>query len=356
MHLYEHTRSHRASRSSGQALIATVFWVGGALLFFAPFLRQQDTLGPEGVDPHRSEEMDIPFDQDVATFESEFDLELAAAMQEAGEEYFGLDSPSLTESGLIMPARVRAGEVSYNRYCVGCHGSQGDGAGPAVQHLNPRPRNFRRGVFKFTSTKSGGRPLRADLFKTITNGLVGSSMPEFSLVAEARRHDLVEYVRYVSMRGEFEQLALDIAWDEEELPDFEEAAEIVFERWGPESAKAVYPSISEPTYDAESVDRGRAMFIDTEGANCASCHGETGAGDGPAADGKMDDWGYPLRPRDLRTGTYRAGDAPADLYRSIATGINGTPMPSYLGAFEPEQIWDMVHFVQSLAGTDGVAR
>lgn len=308
------------------------------------------------MDPGRNPEMDIPFAQDVAEFSAEFDLDLDTAMQEAGEEWFGLKSPALVGSGLIHAARVRSGEVSYMRYCVGCHGSTADGAGPAVRHLNPRPRNFRRGVFKFTSTVSGGRPLPADIFRTITGGLAGSSMPDFRLVAEERRWDLVEYVRYAAMRGEFEQLALDIAWDEEELPDFEEAAEIVFERWSPHKVKAVYPAISETDNDADSIERGRAMFVDAQGANCASCHGATGAGDGPAADGKMDDWGYPLKPRDLRPGTYRAGQEPADLYRSISTGINGTPMPSYLGAFEPEQIWDLVHFVQSLAGTKGGAR
>jgi len=350
------TSTRRHPERSGQALAAALFWIFGALLFVAPFYRAPDALGEEGLDAGRNAEMDIPFTQDVADFTADFEIDLAPAMEEASEEFFGLESPTLISSGVIHAARVRSGEVSYMRHCVGCHGSTGDGAGPATRYLDPRPRNFRRGVFKFTSTVSGGRPLPADIFKTITAGLAGSSMPDFRLVSEERRWDLVEYVRYIAMRGEFEQLALDIAWDEEELPDFEEAAEIVLERWSLKKVKAVYPAISETDYDADSIERGRAMFVDAQGANCASCHGNGGAGDGPAADGKTDDWGYPLKPRDLRPGTYRAGQEPADLYRSISTGINGTPMPSYLGAFEPEQIWDLVHFVQSLAGTDGGAR
>ncbi len=324
------------------------------MLFLAPFLKTQDGLGEEGIDPGRNEELDYPFEKDVAEFEAQLEMEFAGPLKEATDRIFDLDSPAM--KALVDPAKVRAGEVSYNRHCVGCHGSKADGAGPAVRYLNPRPRNFRSGVFKFTSTESGVRPLRSDLFKTITNGLAGSSMPEFSLVAEARRWDLVEYVRYISMRGEFEQFELDYAWEEEELPDFEEDAQIILDRWSPEKVKAVYPAISETPYDADSIERGRAMFVDTTGANCASCHGENGAGDGPAAAGQVDHWGYPIVPRDLRIGTYRAGQEPADLYRSISTGINGTPMPSYLGAFKPEEIWDLVHFVQSLAGTDGDAR
>ena len=84
------------------------------------------------------------------------------------------------------------------------------------------------------------------------------------------------------------------------------------------------------------------------GAACVSCHGPEGRGDGPNADAYEDDWGYPIRPRDLTAGVFRAGSEGADLYRTIAVGITGTPMSSFAGALEPEEIWDLVHFVQSL--------
>ena len=50
----------------------------------------------------------------------------------------------------------------------------------------------------------------------------------------------------------------------------------------------------------------------------------------------------------LTSGVFRAGSESADLYRSISTGVNGTPMPAYASTFEPEDIWAMVHFIQSL--------
>ena len=171
-------------------------------------------------------------------------------------------------------------------------------------------------------------------------------MPGFRLLSEEKRWDLVEYVRWLSIRGEFEQMMVDWAWSDEELPDPDEVEEIVHERWS--GATAVYPPIPEPERTPETIARGHELFIDAASANCMSCHGPGGAGDGPVAGDFNDDWGYPIVPRDLTLGSYRAGGASADLYRSIATGVNGTPMTSF-EVLPPEDIWALVHFVQSLA-------
>ena len=53
-------------------------------------------------------------------------------------------------------------------------------------------------------------------------GLAGASMPGFRLIPSEERLDLTEYVRFLAVRGEFRQLMLDVAYDEEELPDPEE--------------------------------------------------------------------------------------------------------------------------------------
>ena len=343
-----HPTNHRRR---GNALVALLFWIGGAVLLFAPFLRPRAGLDPEGDDPGRElSETDIPFDQDLQFFQEDYALDLAGAVEAASQKWFGEESDRLRQGGLIKTERLHAGKVAYDRYCVGCHSSTGDGAGPGARYLNPRPRNFRKGMFKFTSTQSGGVPLRKDLFSTITRGLSGSSMPDFRMLSEERRWDLVEYVRYLSVRGSFEQLMVDIAWQEEELPDADSTAEIVYDRWSDEASTAVYPPTSDPGTSPESVARGRELFQDSAGANCAGCHGEGGRGDGPAATDFTDGWGYPIQPRDLTSGVFRAGAEPADLYRSISTGVNGTPMPAYASTFETEDIWAMVHFIQSLKG------
>lgn len=333
----------------GQVSLALLFWLVGLVVMVTPFLRRPAKADPEGVDPPRAQsEVDIPFEEDVRNFESDHRLELKAAIAKASEAWFGEGSAKLQASGLIQLQRLEPGRVAYGRYCVGCHSSSGDGSGSASRHLEPRPRNFRKGVFKFTSTGPGKPPLPKDIFQTITRGLSGSSMPNFRLLGEERRWDLVEYVRYLAIRGSFEQMALDLAWDEQAIPNLDEAAQIVVKRWTSANLPAVYPEAPEPARSPATIARGKELFLSTAGANCASCHGPDGRGDGPAAKDFKDDWGYPIVPRDLTRGVFRAGSESADLYRSIGTGVKGTPMPSYAGSIPADDIWALVHFVQSL--------
>jgi cytochrome c oxidase cbb3-type subunit 2 len=112
----------------------------------------------------------------------------------------------------------------------------------------------------------------------------------------------------------------------------------------------VFPSVPEPPRDQASIDRGRGLFLDPQRGTCFSCHGESGRGDGPNAAAYEDDWGYPIRPRDFTRGVFRAGSSAQELYQSTATGIGGTPMASFESVLAPAEIWDLVHYVQHLAG------
>ena len=336
-----------ASRRRGGAALASLFWLLGILLMLVPFLNERSGTVLFGEDFSRSED-DIPFEEDLTIVEEELGIELAGPIREASAAHFGLDSMAFLTSGLVDFARLPAGEESYLLNCAGCHGESGDGAGPSARFMDPRPRNFRKGVFKFTSTATGGKPLRDDLMKTIRDGLAGSAMPRFFLVAEEHRRDLVEYVCYLSMRGEFETLMLDASYDEEELADAEEMAQIIYGRWSAAEAKPTLPTSAESVADAASIERGHEIFMDESSAACFRCHGETGKGDGPSATEFQDDWGYPIVPRDFTPGVFRAGDTNIDLWRSIATGINGTPMGQFSGSLTSDEIWDLVHYVNSL--------
>ena len=46
----------------------------------------------------------------------------------------------------------------YRQHCAHCHGITGDGAGPTAAFLNPYPRDYRAGKFKFRSTPIGVPP------------------------------------------------------------------------------------------------------------------------------------------------------------------------------------------------------
>lgn len=353
------------SRSSGRAAVSTLFLLFAGALFFLPFARSAD--GPEWDKQDRTRNTGLENDwtllEDIGyagtILGEEFQGELATLVAESSETYFGMRSPWLRERGILEVDRLPAGRRAFLNECAGCHGRTGDGGGPAATDLDPRPRNFRSGVFKFTSTNTGQKPKRADLFKVITRGLAGSAMPDFRLLNGERRHDLVEYVRWLSMKGEFEHMLVTIAIDDEELPDAEEYAELIAEWWDPANLDSVFPGAPETERTPESIARGREIYFDAAGANCVSCHGDAGEGDGPAVTGEQvidgetfegiyDDWGYRMFPRDFSSGVFRAGEESKDLYVTIATGIGGTPMGSFEGVLTPEEIWDLIHFVQSL--------
>lgn len=81
----------------------------------------------------------------------------------------------------------------FKMYCANCHGEKGDGQGPLGKTLNPPPRDFTKGEFKFGGTDE-------DLFQVISNGAAskgGSPMmaPWGAAIPEADRRALVKYVR-----------------------------------------------------------------------------------------------------------------------------------------------------------------
>ena len=115
------------------------------------------------------------------------------------------DSPQLKEK--IDPDRLLLGAAVYRKRCMACHGLTGDGAGPAAEYLNPLPRDYRRGIFKFVSTPRGRKPRRIDLERTIRWGAKGTSMPSFRWLPDDELQAVIDYVILLSQRGEAERTA-----------------------------------------------------------------------------------------------------------------------------------------------------
>ena len=103
----------------------------------------------------------------------------------------------------------------FRRHCAGCHGISGDGAGPAAAVLDPYPRDFRNGVFKYTSTAGGAKPLREDLLRTLQQGIPGTAMPSFRKLPGEQLDALLEYVKYLAIRGETELHLIQSVVDED---------------------------------------------------------------------------------------------------------------------------------------------
>src|SRR4030095_11164695 len=84
------------------------------------------------------------------------------------------------------------------------HGAEGGGNGSTSQFLEPRPRDYRPGKFKFTARKEKAPPRHEDLFRTLAEGVYTTAMPSFRRFSDAQLHGLVDYVRLLAIRGETE--------------------------------------------------------------------------------------------------------------------------------------------------------
>ncbi|MBC7790634.1 MAG: FTR1 family protein [Anaerolineae bacterium] len=94
---------------------------------------------------------------------------------------------------------------------------------------------------------------------------------------------------------------------------------------------------------ALNVVNGRQLYQ----ANCASCHGERGLGDGVLASGMT-----PFPPA-IGKASEMQDATPALLYRVISVGIPGTPMPAWAARFSAEDRWDIVAYMHTLRSTQG---
>jgi mono/diheme cytochrome c family protein len=226
------------------------------------------------------------------------------------------------------PELVAEGQDIYFRRCSFCHGLLGDGEGPAAEYMDPRPRDFTLGTFKFRTTQSGELPLDTDLFRTVSRGLPGTGMQAFddskikSGLDEHQRWAVIAYI--MTFAPEFDDPELDPRLTE----------------------KVVALPKDRAPYNADSVARGKEIF---ERAKCWECHGKLGRGDGQKSFDRKDDWGFPIRIRNVtHPWKLKGGAEVEDIYMRFSTGVNGTPMPSFVKALSEEDRWYLASYIKSL--------
>ncbi len=204
----------------------------------------------------------------------------------------------------------------YAERCQVCHGSGGAGDGPLAPELLPRPRDLVRADYRLRSTVYGSAPLDSDIIGSIARGLGKTSMGGFLPLGSLHLEDLGAHL-----------IAL--------APDRFKAEAVTV----PVTVVPAIPS-------SELVARGRGIYAQ---ADCAECHGKQGRGDGPKAAALKDDTGRPAIPTDLteRWENKRAGTS-TDIFRSVSTGLNGTPMRGYFDEISAEDRWSLAYYVESL--------
>lgn len=215
-----------------------------------------------------------------------------------------------------------AGERVYAKYCSQCHGDDGAGQGIATPYLRPAPRDFTAGKYKIRSTPTGYVPTDEDLRRAIREGLPGTGMPAFETLTEGEIRDVVYYLKSLA-------------------PDFED----------PQAYAEPIDIPEPPPFSEDSLEVGFQTYVEI---GCARCHGEQGRGDGRSAPTLRDDWGDFVPPADLTMPwLFRGGGSRQDIYRSISTGLAGSPMAGFADGLSEEQRWQIVDWIVAQARRTG---
>ena len=225
-------------------------------------------------------------------------------------------APATTPDLLALGGRI------YRGACVGCHGEKGDGDGREGQFLPIPPRDFTTGLFITRSTPLGSLPLDKDLFGSIRRGFrPGTGMPAFTFLSDREVWAVIAHLKSFSPRFAVEKPQPSV-----ELPPV-------------------------PARTPAMAATGQTIFMSL--CACFVCHGMQGKGDGPAAPGLVygagKHAGKRVPPANLhRAMDFKGGGRPEDIFRSISTGLDGTPMPGFVASLSVEQRWQLVAFILSL--------
>ncbi|MBI1913096.1 MAG: c-type cytochrome [Deltaproteobacteria bacterium] len=224
---------------------------------------------------------------------------------------------------------IEKGKEVYGKRCSWCHGKDGAGDGPASEFLNPAPRDFTLGVYKWKSTPFDEiAPSDEDFNRMIAGanahngipgwtGMNGTSMPGWADMLSGS--EIKNATAYIKSLGGLEK---------------------------PEKGKIDLSS--KVRSSKESIESGGKLFRD----RCSECHGEEGRGDGTKK--LKDDWGGRTWPRNLTKGwSFRVTNEPEDIYARITVGIPGTQMPSFADPqskkiMTDKERWDVANYVASL--------
>ena len=229
---------------------------------------------------------------------------------------------------LAASGDVEKGEVIYQKRCQQCHGDEGDGLGPGAERLNPPPRDFTLGLYKFQSSAFDAElPNDEDLFRMVRDGMPGTAMPGWSvLLSEQDMWDVIAYIKaFAELEGKPEA-QIDYGTQVKSSP--------------------------------ESIAAGKELFLADD--RCSECHGADGKGD--AIKKLKNDNGERTWPRNLtKPWTFRASNDPKDIFTRISVGIPTTQMPSFADPKSKKKLsiedrWHVANYVASLAKADKVVR
>jgi high-affinity iron transporter len=159
----------------------------------------------------------------------------------------------------------------------------------------------------------------------------------------------LEYNEAVSFLGDAREVAARLSGDKAELVRslLDSLSVAVSERRPPSKLATLHAEFMQALGADAALDmpsrqldlgEGRALYE----ANCASCHGASGMGDGPLAKGMEPP------PPALGDAAAMRDATPALIYRIVSVGIAGTAMTGWADKLSPDQRWNVVAYVNSM--------
>ncbi len=230
---------------------------------------------------------------------------------------------------LLVPteSRVLRGKKVYSQQCASCHGADGKGNAAIAAQFDPPARGFTTAEYRF-----GGGPIA--IYNAISNGrMVAEDGTEakhpavFTTLAYQDRWAVAHYVRSI---GPTQGLVDTPAAQAQARFDAENGV-------CDETIKGTIAAKVQPTGD-EQMKTAATLYA----AQCVSCHGADGKGDGAAASALKPP------PRNFQSADekWTNGSSPLAIFNTLTNGIAGSSMASYASLTEDER-WALVHFVRS---------
>jgi len=275
-------------------LLAAVITLSYFLFFRAPAPAEQIVKNTQVATPQANSSGGASASNDDADDEDDYDDEY-----DDEDDYDDWEDEPLQVVNEIDLPDIELTKANFERNCMSCHGADGKGDGVASEFLIPRPRDFVASPYRFAAEWADEAHIVADLERTIRSGVPRSAMPAFGgVLSEAEIAGLAQYVS--DMRDTDQVSISDVEVDVG----------------------------ARPPLTVELVNLGKDLFTNLA---CATCHGETGAGDGQLAMSLVDFQQNPVRPADFTSGLFKSGQRSEDIVRTILKGVPGTPMVSYEG-------------------------
>lgn len=217
----------------------------------------------------------------------------------------------LAAGASAQPPDLTTGERVFRDNCAVCHGPAGDGRSMAAHHFKSPPRDLTKGRFKFRSTASGQVPTDADLARTIVQGIPSTGMVPQNHLSDAEVQAAIAFVKSLSPR------------------------------FAADPSPKVMTIPPPPPATPEAIARGAKVYVKGE---CAECHGKEARGDGPSAKDLS------IKPSDLTRRPLKSGATARDVVRTLLTGLDGTPMPSYYQVLEDDELWELAYWIAARGG------